>query len=671
MTRVRVALVIAACLVVQSIHAGIAHAATTAGAVSARGVQIDAREAGAKCDGASDDAPALAAAAAAAAGRALYLRACASPYRVANPLSLNNVTLVFEPGAVIRPAAGTAVAINGGVVAGLHRIFDTSEKGAVITGDPALDAVRPEWWHDGSGNWAPAINAAVAFAQQTTATRAKRVQLSCNLYSIAAEITFRVQAPATRHPVTFAGGGASHEGACTRIRATGPLKRMLHLPAVGGTNAYYRFENFALEGAAKAVNGFEAQDLSYSSLVGLSISGTTGKALLIHVPEMVTIERLTAVGNADVIWLGGAGRSANAVHLTHSTISHNSGIAFYAFALVGLHMSGNTIQSNAKAAIYLQGAFGAHITGNYIEGNGSAGIALSPLRAVKHYDVWLASREAGGIGHLGTAEPCRNITISTNIFSPSAQTTSHIFAAAVTGLVIENNRARDPLLFTAVADNAYGIQRDVAVRNQSFAAPAEADTDTTQVAYTAIAADVPAFRRARGLHTIEIQQHPATNYFDRDRASWTVVQGTGGAVTPGALFYRGKSSTAVVASDGVAAARGVTIDLRRSPELRGRWIWCGAWLNTQGAGDFDADIYLASAGGTARGGYRHDPRTDRAVRQTGWHYVATSLFVDPAATHVSCGFAPRRTGASASRTAFTLHVADPTLSVVGSPFWRH
>lgn len=92
---------------------------------------------------------------------AMATGACRFPpgvYRIASSITLTG-SIIIMPGARLRPASGVTVTIAGLLIAGRHRIFDTTQGGtfaaapAYQTGTPTTEAY-PEWW----GVTGPGIN---------------------------------------------------------------------------------------------------------------------------------------------------------------------------------------------------------------------------------------------------------------------------------------------------------------------------------------------------------------------------------------------------------------------------------------------------------------------------------------------------------------------------------
>jgi len=83
-----------------------------------------------------------------------------SSYPVTDNLTIPaNIELWVPKGAYISVAAGKVLTINGSISAGAYQIFTGA--GSVVFGTTTTQS-SPEWWYDGGGDWAAALNAAVA-----------------------------------------------------------------------------------------------------------------------------------------------------------------------------------------------------------------------------------------------------------------------------------------------------------------------------------------------------------------------------------------------------------------------------------------------------------------------------------------------------------------------------
>jgi hypothetical protein len=100
----------------------------------------DVRRFGAVGDGVTDNRAVLNTAN--SIGVALYIPP--GTYLVNSALTLS-VPLFFDSGAILKPAAGITITINGAVVAGLWKIFDQSA-GGTIAGRVRAAAIYPEWF---------------------------------------------------------------------------------------------------------------------------------------------------------------------------------------------------------------------------------------------------------------------------------------------------------------------------------------------------------------------------------------------------------------------------------------------------------------------------------------------------------------------------------------------
>lgn len=93
--------------------------------------------------------------AAAAAGGGAVLFPAGTYAISANMTIPANVDLQILNGAILNIGSGVSLTVNGGIVAGLYRIFTGS--GSAVLANARIDRVYPEWWMDGSGNDGPAI----------------------------------------------------------------------------------------------------------------------------------------------------------------------------------------------------------------------------------------------------------------------------------------------------------------------------------------------------------------------------------------------------------------------------------------------------------------------------------------------------------------------------------
>lgn len=138
-------------------------------------------------DGVSDSSTALLAAAAAA-GTSKKITIPAGTYAVAASLTLG-CGVVFEPGAILKPAAGVNLTFGGSVSAGLHQIFDTTPGGHILFTKGRIHAIFPEWY---------GARASAAAAVNTPAIQAA-ILSSLSLTSL----SLAVQAGASVAPVEF------------------------------------------------------------------------------------------------------------------------------------------------------------------------------------------------------------------------------------------------------------------------------------------------------------------------------------------------------------------------------------------------------------------------------------------------------------------------------------
>lgn len=135
--------------------------------------QATVRDFGAAGDGTQDDRAAIAAAASAVSTNNGFLFFPPGTYSIASNITLT-CGLQFAHGAILKPANGVTITINGHVLAAqAQRIFDIGVGGIVTGNFTAAGGVEiyPEWWGasaSGSGADFVAIDAAVTASERTT-----------------------------------------------------------------------------------------------------------------------------------------------------------------------------------------------------------------------------------------------------------------------------------------------------------------------------------------------------------------------------------------------------------------------------------------------------------------------------------------------------------------------
>ncbi len=102
------------------------------------------------------------AAVAAIGGAAATLHIPRGIYSIASNLTIPaNITLAPESGAILSVATGVTLTISGPFEAGLYQVFSCPGTSAVDFSSSPIGEVHPEWWWSGSGDYSPAIQAAI------------------------------------------------------------------------------------------------------------------------------------------------------------------------------------------------------------------------------------------------------------------------------------------------------------------------------------------------------------------------------------------------------------------------------------------------------------------------------------------------------------------------------
>lgn len=531
--------------------------------------------------------------------------------------------------------------------------------------------IMPNWFYGGGADWGPATQAAADYIQTTAASPPTGHQKAMGLdrvYTLDTGVVFKSQsATFTRFPFTIKGIGASREGSACGFKATSAMGTMLSFPSAVGTgaNAYYNFYNFLVDGNSLADVGISGDRLAYTDVEGVTILNTLVDAFQTDFAEVVEFDSCRFIGNANGISLGSIGQTANDIKLLGCEISSNSGIGVNILGCAVFSSVGTTIQSNAQTGVYFRRVYGASFTGGRFESNGGTGIDMTaPAYGVKKADVWICGEEAA-IGVLTLSEPSGNVAFRDVVFT-NGSADAHVLTFNVAGVTEDNCRLDYTKWLMGLGDSNFGTQRYFRSRT-----PTAGTTPTTltlpNIEYQSLDHDISAYRWSKDLHTHLYDQKVPVNYFSRTYGGWSVVEGVGGTVAAGALYYNGVQSGAIATAGGATGALGLVIDVTQNLELRGKWVWFGTWFNTLHSANYDCDLYLATTGGTARGGYRVNPTTGTIQQPTGWQYMSTCVYVDINATAITAGIAIKEVSGGAT-PAFSLYTAQPSLGIVGIPY---
>jgi hypothetical protein len=137
-------------------------------------------------DGTANDATPIANAITAAQVLGATLVFPAGTYRINNSVTFPVDLHVVINSAVLKPASGAVITINGGFSAPVRRVFDLS-LGGTLAGAPQIETIYPEWWGakgDGteSATTTAALQSAASFAVATG--RRYKISLTGNKYTL-------------------------------------------------------------------------------------------------------------------------------------------------------------------------------------------------------------------------------------------------------------------------------------------------------------------------------------------------------------------------------------------------------------------------------------------------------------------------------------------------------
>jgi hypothetical protein len=152
-------------------------------------------------------------------------------------------------------------------------------------------------------------------------------------------------------------------------------------------------------------------------------------------------------------------------------------------------------------------------------------------------------------------------------------------------------------------------------------------------------------------HLVRINDVSAiTNYADNNLLSWSVISGTTGTLVKSADFYQNMPIWAVSDGDKVY---GKTLDVTTKTELRGKWVWFGVWVNTDGDLS-NARLFLNGTSSSTSTLYNNEST---------WAFVSTTYYVGLAETSLVYGLQKIYSGSTSD-----LRISAPIIATIGAKF---
>lgn len=309
--------------------------------------------------------------------------------------SAGTVSSNLSTGANVRlkwPCAGRAITVSAGMTltvnsqfdAGMYQIFGGD--GTVNLGVSSVKTIYPEWWYDGGGNWAPAINTClrILFTMPSEGT----LRLSRN-YTITTPIAYTIVGLSLTTK-TIDGRGASltsglTTGVMMTITSNSTARHFIieGLTFIGGAS---ETGGLKLDGGSGALTqylyGFTVSNVRMNAVKGngLEITNNTFEGRLVNV-DIRNESELLGYG----IYLNNAGGDISSINIFGC---HTSGYyhgVYVPSPVSDIQIYGGTYILAQREGINLannqgQGVFGAHVENNWVSAasiaTGEAGLKM-------------------------------------------------------------------------------------------------------------------------------------------------------------------------------------------------------------------------------------------------------------------------------------------------------
>ncbi|HET8723764.1 MAG TPA: glycosyl hydrolase family 28-related protein [Anaeromyxobacteraceae bacterium] len=282
---------------------------------------------GARCDGATDDAPALRAAAEAATRTGDTLLVPCRLRLASGSIDVPVAVQVVGPGAFdLQP--GSSLALRGALLAGPATVFHRN--GGVLDVQVTNARILPQWWGargDGAADDAPAIQAAIDAASRPPLDTFEwnqgvggTVSLSRGIYRLRSGLVVRGDA------VRLQGDG-THQ--TSLLADMDPTRDVITVGDGTGAGRNLSIADLTIyaKGPGKFRDGIVVDGATWSMLENVAVSYASGNAYRIRGTLHVQLHHLRANKSGTGLWIGAtaAGVEATTVHVSQFATTASSG----------------------------------------------------------------------------------------------------------------------------------------------------------------------------------------------------------------------------------------------------------------------------------------------------------------------------------------------------------
>ncbi|EGB0764705.1 phage tail protein [Escherichia coli] len=446
-----------------------------------------------------------------------------------------------------------------------------------------------------------------------------------------------------KNTVTMIRGAGAYQ---SRIFSTGTAAPII--TQQDGVITFCEFRDFGLDGNGYAANGISLTEANHIKIENIDVVNTNNNAILVNGYSIDIIGCRLFQNTGNGINVGG---HCNNINIINNRIYGNGagGVLLtpaYAEGGMSVRVNGNDIEQNKFYGLLAYGVKGLNLDANYWERNGEIGYQYSvPESITVRADIHLIANNFTLIPDLSkindTVSIRGNQQTAIGYASALPNQDGFIFTNYAKNLTIENNQLLD----------ASKVNNLLAMYHNNLSSKVTdriylANNTVNSIGY--VGSYDPATQNPDTAHLIDIANRELTaNYLDRNMLLWTAASGTTGTLIKTQNIYAGNYSFLVTTGDRVW---GRTIDLNKSPELKGKFVWFGAWVNDQGTAS--KLMFIVNGAG----------QTDSTAPLAGngkWRYVSCGVYIYETDTAINVGIRNYGSG--------NVLINSPSLCVYGMP----
>lgn len=446
-----------------------------------------------------------------------------------------------------------------------------------------------------------------------------------------------------KNTVTMIRGAGAYQ---SRIFSTGTAAPII--TQQDGVITFCEFRDFGLDGNGYAANGISLTEANHIKIENIDVVNTNNNAILVNGYSIDIIGCRLFQNTGNGINVGG---HCNNINIINNRIYGNGagGVLLtpaYAEGGMSVRVNGNDIEQNKFYGLLAYGVKGLNLDANYWERNGEIGYPYSvPDSITVRADIHLIANNFTLIPDLSkindTVSIRGNQQTAIGYASALPNQDGFIFTNYAKNLTIENNQLLD----------ASKVNNLLAMYHNNLSSKVTdrlylANNTVNSIGY--VGSYDPATQNPDTAHLIDIANRELTaNYLDRNMLLWTAASGTTGTLIKTQNIYAGNYSFLVTTGDRVW---GRTIDLNKSPELKGKFVWFGAWVNDQGSAS--KLMFIINGAG----------QTDSTAPLAGngkWSYVSCGVYIYETDTAINVGIRNYGSG--------NVLINSPSLCVYGMP----